>query len=57
MANMVKEVTKDGKILYVCEECGFAYEEKIWAEKCEKFCSKHHACSLEITSHAVQTNI
>ncbi|MGB9717003.1 MAG: DUF7128 family protein [Thermoproteota archaeon] len=54
---MVKEVTKDGKILYVCEECGFAYEEKIWAEKCEKFCSKHHACSLEITSHAVQTNI
>jgi len=27
-----------------------------WAEKCEEFCKKHHACSLEITKHAVSTN-
>jgi len=54
---MVKEVRKDDKILYICEECGLAYRERVWAEKCEKFCSKHHACSFEITRHAVQTDI
>ncbi|MCL7387775.1 MAG: hypothetical protein LZ163_01650 [Thaumarchaeota archaeon] len=51
---MVKEVEKEGLTFYICEECGLAYKEKTWAEKCEKFCSEHHACSLEITSHAVK---
>jgi len=51
---MVKEVKKEGLTFYICEECGLAYKERIWAEKCEKFCSEHHACSLEITSHAVE---
>jgi hypothetical protein len=51
---MVKEVKKEGFTFYICEECGLAYKEKTWAEKCERFCSKHHACSLEITSHAVK---
>jgi len=31
---MVKEIKKDGKTLYVCEQCGFAYEDKEWVEKC-----------------------
>jgi len=52
--NMVKEVKRGDNKFYTCEECGLAYRERIWAEKCEAFCSKHHACSLEITSHAVQ---
>jgi hypothetical protein len=51
---VIKEVEKEGESFYICEECGLAYREKIWAEKCERFCSKHHACSLEITSHAAQ---
>ncbi len=53
---MVKEIVRNDRRYYVCEECGFAYEDRVWAEKCEDFCSKHHACSVEITSHAVQLN-
>jgi len=48
---MVKEVKKKGKIRYVCEECGFAYEQKEWAEKCQKWCRQHQSCNLEITQH------
>jgi len=43
--------------LHICEECGLAYGERAWAEKCERFCSKHRACSLGITSHAVQRDV
>lgn len=39
---------------YVCEECGFAYKDKNWADKCEKYCKKHKGCSLEITKYAVE---
>lgn len=48
---MVREVRRKGKTLYVCEECGYAYEERGWAEKCERWCRKHQSCNLEITSH------
>jgi hypothetical protein len=51
---MVEEVKKEGEAFYICEERGFTYREKTWAEKCERFCSKRHACSLEITGHAVK---
>ena len=51
---MVKEIIKDYKTLYVCEECGFAYESKEWAEKCQAWCAKHHSCNIEITKQAVQ---
>lgn len=50
---MVREMRKNGKILYVCEECGFAYEQKEWAEKCQQWCKQHQSCNLEITQHAV----
>jgi hypothetical protein len=50
---MVRETKKNGKILYVCEECGFAYEQKEWAEKCQQWCKQHQSCNLEITQHAV----
>lgn len=53
---MVRKLKRENKVLYMCEECGLVYEERIWAEKCEEFCKKHHACSLEITKHAVSTN-
>ncbi|MEM1517952.1 MAG: hypothetical protein QW789_02380 [Nitrososphaerota archaeon] len=50
---MVKEVLKNNEMLYVCEACRHVYRERVWAEKCEDFCFKYHACSLSITSHAV----
>lgn len=50
---MVKEIEKDGKTLYICEECGMAYEETEWAEKCQAWCSEHNTCHIEITAHAV----
>ena len=50
---MVKEVKKNGKTLYTCEECGMAYQEKEWAAKCQAWCSANHTCHLEIIQHAV----
>jgi len=50
---MVKELCKDDITLYICEECGFAYEEKEWAQKCQHWCQQHQSCNLEITQHAV----
>lgn len=52
---MVKEVTRDSNTFYQCEACGFVYEEKAWAEKCQQYCEEHQACNLEITQHAVPT--
>ncbi|MBI4154664.1 hypothetical protein HY498_01095 [Candidatus Woesearchaeota archaeon] len=50
---MVKEIIKNNKKLYRCEECGFNYSDKKLAERCQEWCNKHHSCSLEITKHAV----
>lgn len=51
---MVKEEIKNNKKYFICEECGFAYLEKEWATKCQKWCSKYHSCNIEITKHAVR---
>ncbi len=40
--------------LYVCEECNLAYETEKLAKKCEEFCSKYNACSVEITKKSVK---
>jgi hypothetical protein len=50
---MVEIVFLQKKECYRCEECGFYYREKEWAEKCEAWCGQHHACNLEITAHAI----
>lgn len=42
------------KQLYQCEECGFNYENREWAEKCQAWCKEYQSCNLEITSHAVE---
>jgi len=39
--------------MYQCEECGFQYEERGWAEKCEAWCKEHQSCNIEITAHAI----
>jgi hypothetical protein len=51
---MVREITQNGKQLYICEVCSLSYEERSWAEKCQDYCTKNSACSLEITKHAIQ---
>jgi predicted ATP-dependent serine protease len=51
---MVKEVQKGDKNLYRCPECGFWYDEKEWAEKCEQWCREYKSCNLEITRHAIK---
>lgn len=50
---MVKEIKKGSQRMYVCEACGLAYEEREWAEKCQKWCQENQSCNIEITAHAV----
>ncbi len=50
---MVKETKKNGKPLYICEACGFAYKQKEWSEKCQEWDEQHQTCNLEIIQHAV----
>ena len=54
---MTKQITKNNKIYYVCKECDFAYKGKATAQKCEAWCRKHHSCNMEITKHAVETQL
>lgn len=50
---MVKIVQKENRILYQCEECGFAYADRELAEKCQAWCKEHKSCNLGITKFAV----
>lgn len=38
--------------LFRCPECGLAYREKAWAQKCQAWCREHKSCNLEIIKHA-----
>ena len=51
---MVKEVIKENTKYFMCEECLMYYRTNEMAKKCEDFCSKYHACSIELTKQAVQ---
>lgn len=51
---MIRQVKQENKETYQCEECGFHYEEKEQAEKCEAWCKERHSCNLEITAHALE---
>ena len=51
---MVKTIIEEESKSYQCEECGFNYQEKEWAEKCEAWCKEHHTCNIEIIKHATQ---
>ena len=50
----VKQIvnSKGDEGLYQCPECGFHYEDREWAEKCEAWCREHKSCNIEITAHA-----
>jgi hypothetical protein len=43
-------------LTYQCPECGLHYREEVIAKKCEKFCKKYRACSLEITKLSIEAN-
>ncbi len=47
--------TKNAEKLYRCPECGFQYNDKQWADKCEAWCKAHHTCNIEVTGHAVKS--
>jgi len=50
--NLKKSVSKTKiKKIYICTECGYEYEEKEWAIKCQEWCKEHQSCNLEIIEH------
>jgi len=49
---MVKQIEQEKEIFFQCEECGFRYKTKEWAEKCEAWCKEHNSCNIEFTKHA-----
>lgn len=50
---MIREIEKEGKKLYQCDECKLNYEEEKWAKMCQEWCKKYKSCNLEITKKAV----
>lgn len=51
---MPKEIEKDDKKYYQCEECSLVYLDKETAEKCQAWCSEHKSCNLEIIKNAIK---
>ena len=51
---MVKETNFKGKIAFKCMKCGWMYEDKKWAEKCEDYCKKHKACNIKLAKYAIK---
>jgi rubrerythrin len=45
---LVKEVEKSQKKYFLCEVCGFAYNDQKTAEECESWCRKNKSCNLNI---------
>lgn len=39
---------------YECSVCKLKYDEKAWADKCEKWCTEHQSCNLDIIKHSRQ---
>ena len=39
---------------YQCLSCGFWYNTKDWAKKCQQWCEKYHSCNVEITQYAIR---
>ncbi|MFQ6135249.1 MAG: hypothetical protein ACE5KU_05485 [Nitrososphaerales archaeon] len=50
---MVSEKRVEGRLIHLCDECGFGYLDKETAQACEDYCSKYNSCSFQITRQAV----
>ena len=51
---MVKQIKRQNKKLFYCEDCLLLYKNKEWAEKCEDWCKKKNSCKFEITKHSMK---
>jgi len=51
---MVEPVVQNNKTVYQCEVCGFHYEQKEMAQKCEEWCGKRYSCNIEIIKYAIE---
>jgi len=49
---MVDKIRKKGETIYICELCGFGYEQLETAEQCEEHCDLHGSYSPEIHKQA-----
>ncbi len=47
----IGEKRNGNRKIYTCVECGFEYEKKRWAEKCQKWCKEKKSCNLDIIKH------
>ncbi len=50
---MVRRIAHAGSEVFLCEVCGLGYLDRATADRCQRFCEEHNACSLEITRSAV----
>jgi len=50
---MVRTIRDQDREVHVCGDCGLGYATRDLAERCEAHCTTYHACSLEITRHAI----
>lgn len=50
---MVVKEDVNGTPFFQCEICGFHYQDKKRAEKCEEACREGH-CRSEITEHSLE---
>lgn len=51
---MAGKIRRGNKYYFACSKCGLAYRERIIAEKCEKWCTAHKSCNLEIIKNAIR---
>ena len=49
--NRTGKTDEKTKKVYVCPECGYEYEDKQWAIKCQKWCEENKSCNLDIIKH------
>ncbi len=50
---MVKIIQENNKTHYQCEACGFLYQDKEIAQKCEDWCREKKSCNLEIIKQGI----
>ena len=45
----VTKSANEGKPVFLCDICGFGYEDRETAEECEDYCRTYNSCSIKIT--------
>jgi len=50
---MTKNPNDESGYKYACKDCGMLYKTKELAEQCEKWCTEHKSCNLEIITQGI----